>query len=1210
SAFFGAFLMAGYAAGLVAGYFTCAFLPQTQLWLTLASAVIFLALIPSPSVAQNTKPVRVFPRGETIALLMAGAAFGLGIVGALRAFSMFQPPSQLADTTGLLAMAVFLLIGLFLARTNFSRGFLVLNVILRLLRRKPAAASPDVKAFMWNSLLLLSLGFAATCAATETMSVLSDNLTKAVPQDSVAALLFVIFFKASLFFGPCVMAFACFVTSSASFGEDGILLFFLGCAAGAAGFLLLLPVFGVMGAVYIATVALLTLGLWGIASRHVFFEPPFLLRISVVLLLGVLLLTTINSKATLAQRTLLFTKSGIDIKYTMEDVSAILTVAKVEKEDPDLAHIDLFEDAVYLGGISVENRYLKLAAFMPAFYGVSPVTSALVLGYDTGVGAGALRRAVGKNAIITVVDRCPGKFNMQKFFEPDCELVLNDPNTVEAPIAPLLYVRSSLANSFQAILISPRPVGIGEDWRIYDRDSIARIAAALSPGGLLIAPLGSLNEGEFRAIADNFASVMRTDVYFFRGGPILVGVKSPKDADRRLDAAAIAAQLVGDNRDFLRKLNVNVPSDVFAGFIAMWQVSPNSPSLPCEVVSSEWSLVSGTAKQGNLLRLLLPLRSIEMSRPVTRGFDTPEAERFFNSGAEVLAGIAEYLAPQNKDGQNKAGESFVRASSLNRGDYEAVWFLKYLEKVGLVQVEPPKTAEKELGKILTVIQTSSDNRERTIALVKLMSYIDSISVQDVVYLINDTDSSIRRLAVQILGYFDDAVSRQAVIKMISDPDDNVALEAVNAAVRQNNSAAMDALLELLAKNRAVAATIAALSKLGGARASGVIAARLPGPTETDTLQLLGALERCGTPEQYAAIKSLMASSSELVRERAILALRKIATRFADKLTLREFFIAGLSDKVLWVRAQAVDALGDVGDASTVPALEKIFDLTASTADENTVVLNQRVLRAIGSCGGEEAIRFLRERATDQDPRMVMCATSSLGLTKSAAARTILEKLAEQGQRHEREAALEGLFYFGESAEEAIAGYADDPDKYIAFCAVKYVASLRTQSAVARLRNWMGNRDMDIVQAAAENAYLTRERELCEPLFDLLNKGNSKVVDSACSSIVRLSDQRVISRYCRSALGHSVAQVKASAAAALKYLPSDIEKGPLIVSLIEGMPGSQPLLVLIEFTAALARLTGEKDPRLVVKRNSTEEEVLQAVRMWQDWVKRAAFREKQ
>src|SRR5690606_7935738 len=225
---------------------------------------------------------------------------------------------------------------------------------------------------------------------------------------------------------------------------------------------------------------------------------------------------------------------------------------------------------LYIQGVSNSGdampslRYMRLQALLPLIVHAGEPRSALVIGYGTGITAGALSRYPGLEQRV-VAELLPGVLHAAPLFQ----------GTYGAARDPGLQVRLrdgrrellASAQRYDLITLEPPPPSAAGVVNLYSRDFYALAAARLHPHGIVAQwlPLPTQNLEDTRALVASFievfphASLWTTELHEM----LLVGSMDPMP----LDAARIAARY---GKPTVRKALAEVGVGSPAALLATW----------------------------------------------------------------------------------------------------------------------------------------------------------------------------------------------------------------------------------------------------------------------------------------------------------------------------------------------------------------------------------------------------------------------------------------------------------------------------------------------------------------------------------------------------------------------------------------------------------------------------------------------------------------
>lgn len=1168
--------------------------------------VLFAMLWDSCSQVDANEAPKKLSGGEWITAF-AGISLGLAVMHTIRAHAMFQPSLPINGTVTLSTIFLFMLIGLAFCRTEFKSGHHLLNAIRKLFGKKPDTTELGARAFASFGFVLLGLTVICSASSYEFLGLLGSRVPELLPADSVLSIVFIMFMKTAFIWGPIAMALSALWVVGESVSKKFLAIFALGVMHGVIFSSASLKL-GIVDGIYIFAGAIAVFGLIGLIREGKLLTAPVIMRLSIVLLCGAVVVSVLSPGRTLSERMLFFIKSGLDIRYSDEGSISTLTVAKFENEDKDRSRTELYDDSVFMGGISAENRYLKLAGLMPSFYNAKR-DSAVVLGYTTGVATSALWKSGFKK--MTIYERNSARFNLQEYFSSDSGRILNESGVVASAIDPVLAVRADKFK-YDCVFFEPQLFTFSGGWEMMTPKFFRDTAERTADDGMVILPITGLSELSFAELIGNFrAAFAEVHVFYYRLGTLLIGFKRQ---GVMLDIVEVD-KVLQTHSEYLNEQNVFTAYDVVSGFICKWpEAKPSMDLRPRTPKIEELSLRNISVRQASQLQYLLKNRTPfdKISSAIINPPNTDVFERFYKSCEMVMTGIAEFLSASDVKSPERAAEHFRNALEMNQGDYEAKWFLNYLVKVGAISIDNPdeKKDESKFNSLMKTILTATNNDERIRALRKMNEFVNTMTIKDIADIakvINDTDAGIRRQLAVLLGYFKDDLSRSTVIRLIQDEEPFVANAAISAAVAQNNIDALPQILDRMDESDLVGAAVSALRKFGSSRAAPKLAQMLRTSDDTNCLFYLAALAACGTPSEFGVIVELMSRNSERVRENALLTLRKISQKHGDR-SQYPVFAAAINDPDIFVRLQAVMGLGETGGPEAYELLVSKFNFEPKTDEE--ILFSAEMLNSIGRTGKDKAVLFLSALRSHDEPNISSAAIGALGYTGSEEAKQMLVEMLHGDSLETRLSALTGIFNMGrDTALKILPGLLNDPLRAIRHSAMEHIAALKSKESIELIKGYLTGKDLVMAADAARVAHTTGDASLLPLLFPLLNKGNSTLAAAACESIVKLSDGVYFARFCREALGHPTEVVRIAAANSLLNLPSELPRDYAISVLASNLSFTASLDANIAYTSALARLSGIRNA-LRIRRDSTEEEIARTINWWKDFVSKRPVRDEQ
>jgi len=242
------------------------------------------------------------------------------------------------------------------------------------------------------------------------------------------------------------------------------------------------------------------------------------------------------------------------------------TVAVVESGSGDHRFHRLYIQGVSNSGDAMPSlRYMRLQALLPLIVHAGEPRSALVIGYGTGITAGALSRYSGLDQRV-VAELLPGVLHAAPFFkgaysaseDPGLDIRLRDGRR-ELMVS---------AQHYDLITLEPPPPSAAGVVNLYSRDFYALAAQRLNPHGIVAQwlPLPTQNLDDTRALVASFidvfphASLWTTELHEM----LLVGSAEPLP----LDAARIAARYAQPNvRSALAEVGISSPAALLATWV-------------------------------------------------------------------------------------------------------------------------------------------------------------------------------------------------------------------------------------------------------------------------------------------------------------------------------------------------------------------------------------------------------------------------------------------------------------------------------------------------------------------------------------------------------------------------------------------------------------------------------------------------------------------
>jgi len=218
------------------------------------------------------------------------------------------------------------------------------------------------------------------------------------------------------------------------------------------------------------------------------------------------------------------------------------------------------------------------------------------------------------------------------------------------------------------------------------------------------------------------------------------------------------------------------------------------------------------------------------------------------------------------------------------------------------------------------------------------------------------------------------------------------------------------------------------------------------PDETVALHALRALARIGDGRSTATAAALLASSSDVVRREALLALAVLP----PDPSLGPRLVGLVAERDPWIRAAALGALARTDRASLV--------LVLSGSDPDPVWwVRSALASALGGAGDEMSVGVLHAMLRDEDPRVLPAVLEALRRARGKDALDTLVRHLEHADLGVRVAAAEGIAALGAPAAAPALlaawrrGIGDGPGELEArIAAVKALAAQKDDAAAAAL----------------------------------------------------------------------------------------------------------------------------------------------------------------
>jgi HEAT repeat protein len=217
---------------------------------------------------------------------------------------------------------------------------------------------------------------------------------------------------------------------------------------------------------------------------------------------------------------------------------------------------------------------------------------------------------------------------------------------------------------------------------------------------------------------------------------------------------------------------------------------------------------------------------------------------------------------------------------------------------------------------------------------------------------NDEDWELTWYVARILGEFQHPEAIAALVNLLkTSPQDDIVAVAVTA-LANSGSAAIPALVELLAIDATRYAAVQGLAQIQHPRASAALVEVVQDDDPTIRAIAIAALSQIREPDIYPILVAALEDVSAAVRQAAVTGLGLQAN------LVNEADLIGWLEPCLWdlnlnVRHQAAIALGRVGTASAATLLSQ-----ALRSSDTPMTVRINIIRALSWIGNEIALRYL------------------------------------------------------------------------------------------------------------------------------------------------------------------------------------------------------------------------------------------------------------
>lgn len=335
------------------------------------------------------------------------------------------------------------------------------------------------------------------------------------------------------------------------------------------------------------------------------------------------------------------------------------------------------------------------------------------------------------------------------------------------------------------------------------------------------------------------------------------------------------------------------------------------------------------------------------------------------------------------------------------------------------------------------------------AIIVLGRIKDPAAVEPIAALLGHRFAILRSHAAESLGHIGDAKSATALIRTLGDPDAVVRAHAAAALQKLGDKRAVPALTKLLEDDDldVCCRAAVAIGELGGAEAAAPLLPLLERAEPELREAAADALGKLGNEIAAQPLTLLFHDAEEAVRLKAVSAFRKFrsATSAAPLLTL-------LDDGNTQIRQRAVDALGEIGNLGSLDRLlvtlrsdsavevrmaaakalgllrspRALKALEESLDDDLTV--RCRAITALGDIGDASCLPALLAMLRDPTPEVRYHASQSLGAIGHQNSRKPLEELLGDDNAMVRRGAAKALVKLGDPRGEKLIEQVSAPKK--------------------------------------------------------------------------------------------------------------------------------------------------------------------------------------
>ncbi|MDE2698428.1 MAG: HEAT repeat domain-containing protein [Gemmatimonadota bacterium] len=414
--------------------------------------------------------------------------------------------------------------------------------------------------------------------------------------------------------------------------------------------------------------------------------------------------------------------------------------------------------------------------------------------------------------------------------------------------------------------------------------------------------------------------------------------------------------------------------------------------------------------------------------------------------------------------------------------------------------------------------------ERARAAIQIGEMGDRRAVLALIQTLKDREPQVRLAASEALGKLGDRQAVDSLIAIVHDPNVMVGLTAVEALGNIGGEKAVETLLRI-AQEREGALSLGAIQSLGTAGGDRSIQALTTALTDkARDVRWVAALTLARIKSQQALaplIEALPQADREL-RRVMVWALNTInpswrtsapaeeaINRLIDGLKLpnqsryqvvqvlsemdaewktradatMDFFVAQLANGDLIARMQAVEALGQIGDARIVPSLLKALK------DPN-IQVQYIAIKALGDLRDARAVEPLVEALEHRDPGIVSAAALALGeLRDTRAVEPLITILSNTEHGVFRLGAIQTLGVLKDPRATALlTEQLDDTSVQVRRIATEALGEIGDHGAIAPLLKTLNDQSAEVRWAAADALGSIGDASVADSLISIIGKG--------------------------------------------------------------------------------------------------------------------------